>query len=181
MAVVSEDGTGVAGAEIYGTIAQADAYWAARPHDPLAAAWSATAIENKEGAAREAAAYLDGFYGRVLLGYRATVAQGLAWPRNGGYVDGVALPLVDSQGLAVPGLPPALIRAQAELAARAITIRLAADTSTASNIKSKQFDVFKTEFFEGPSIPSSTYGIVAGIMREITAGDPGAAATWFWA
>lgn len=181
MAIVSEDGTGVPGAEMYGTIAAIDAYWAARPQNALAAEWAAATTPNKEGAAREAAAYLDGFYGPFYIGQRVGYVQGLEWPRNAGLgADGVVITLTDVNAIELPALPKPLLQAQAELSARALSARLVGDTSSGERVKSEKVGPISTEYFDGGGVPFTSFGIVAGLMKAITSGEPGTNASWFW-
>lgn len=114
MALVIEDGSGVADAEAYISVADADAYFSARGN----AAWAALDTDSKEQALRRGADYLETAY--AWRGQRAT-AQTLSWPRSCVVVDGVDVPS-DS-------VPQAIQRANAELAVRASAGDLAADES----------------------------------------------------
>lgn len=189
MAVTSEDGTGVAGADVYGTIAAIDAYWLARPQRAEATAWAAASTGNKEGAAREATAYTDGVWGSFFIGFRASYAQGLQWPRIGGMDNEedppVPLPLLDSLDREVPDLPPQLLAAVAELAARALAAPLASDQATVSGIKRERKKVGPIEKeieYATPTVGQASYGMVMGILAPLLNGSqPGATqATWFW-
>ena len=60
MALVVEDGTGVDGANSYGTVAEADAYWADR--NVLTWAGASATNADKEGFMIEGADYLNQFY-----------------------------------------------------------------------------------------------------------------------
>lgn len=113
MSLVVEDGTGVADAESYISVADADAYFAARGN----AAWAGLDETSKEAALRKGCDYLESFY--KWKGMRATATQTLSWPRKCVVVDGVAVPS-DS-------VPSAVSRANAELALRASSGDLAAD------------------------------------------------------
>lgn len=112
MALIVEDGTGLANAEAYISVADADAYFAARGN----AAWAALTTGAKEAALRKGADYLEGYRWK---GERLTGTQALAWPRSGAVVDGYEL--------AAAVLPAALVRANAELAVRAAAGDLSAD------------------------------------------------------
>ena len=108
MALVPEDGTGLAGADAYAAIATVDAYATAR----ALTAWTG-ADSVKEAAIREATVYLDTTYswnGAIKL-----VTQALAWPRAG---------VTDREGREVTGLPQRVIDACCELAAMKITAAL---------------------------------------------------------
>lgn len=88
--IVIEDGTGIANAQSYATVAELVAYAAAR-----SVTLPPTELE-QEGLLLEAAAFLEmlavepGFIGR-----RNTRAQGLAWPRTGATVESFALPATE--------------------------------------------------------------------------------------
>lgn len=115
MALTVEDGSGLAGAEAYISVADATAYFAARNN----ADWAALTTSQQEAALRQGAEYLDATYGERWQGSRMTEAQPLSWPRVGVVVDGYSL-----NG---SPLPVALVRANAELAMRASTGTLLAD------------------------------------------------------
>lgn len=65
MTLIVETGASVVGAESYATTATIDAYWLARPQMAQAALWAAATDAVKEGAAREATAFLDAKIGRA--------------------------------------------------------------------------------------------------------------------
>lgn len=79
MAFIVEDGTGVAGANSYATVAFADAYfeergnavWAAVPDDPT-----------KEKYLVQATDYIENIFGRRFLGEMMETDQALSWPRS---------------------------------------------------------------------------------------------------
>lgn len=105
MAIVVEDGTGLADAETYVSVADCAAYLNARGK----AAWGLLATDAKEASLRLAADYLDAVYGPRLQGYRLVVTQALLWPRTDVVFDNVWW---DPAPLPVP-----LVRACCEAAA----------------------------------------------------------------
>ncbi|KAF1706286.1 DnaT-like ssDNA-binding protein [Pseudoxanthomonas sacheonensis] len=107
MAIVVEDGTGKADAEAYITVADADAYFAARGN----AAWAALTTGQKEQALLLGADYMEAVYGSRWKGDRVSMTQALSWPRDGVCVNGFEVP--DDV------VPVAVQRANAELAVRA--------------------------------------------------------------
>lgn len=113
MALVIEDGSGVADAEAYISVADADAYFTARG----GAAWAALDTAGKEQALRRSTDYLEAAY--AWRGERATSTQALSWPR--------ACVVVDGFLIASTIVPLAIQRANAELAVRASAGDLAAD------------------------------------------------------
>jgi hypothetical protein len=109
MALVVEDGTGIADAESYLSVADADSYHAAAGN----AAWPASGSEpEKEQALRRATRYITGKYRGRWPGERVKGrAQGLDWPRIEAY---------DSEGLWIDDdiVPPEVENATAEAALR---------------------------------------------------------------
>ncbi len=177
MTLTVEDGTGVAGSESYATTAYIDSYWAARPHRAEAATWDQARLNDKEGAAREATAYLDGTYGPHYRGKRAGYVQGLLWPR---------IEARDAMGELLPGLPPELQIAVAELSARALSAVLQADLDRGGYVmsESKQVDTIRKSVTYSSLAPvGKRYGVIDGLLAEILDGSqpnaPGNA--WAWA
>ncbi|MHB1125235.1 MAG: DnaT-like ssDNA-binding protein [Ramlibacter sp.] len=112
MALIVETGAGLADAESYATVEQADAYLAARNYP----AWALLAPEAKEAALRMATAYMHAF---AWKGIRSYQTQALDWPRTGVVADGYP---VDGDRV-----PAAVRNACIELARRASTGELAPD------------------------------------------------------
>ena len=104
MTLVVEDGTVVAGAESYLSVADADAYWL-KFDNP--ATWSGLSNDAKEGHLRAATRWLDANY--RWRGFVQSDTQVLGWPRTG---------VRDREGRAVAedSVPPKLKDATAEMA-----------------------------------------------------------------
>lgn len=115
MALVVEDGTGLADAESFASVAAANDYWTAR----ASTAWDALTDETKEAALRQATDYIEAIYGGRWKGERIGSTQALSWPRYGVVVDGI------ERDSAV--IPLALERATIELALKASAGELLAD------------------------------------------------------
>lgn len=130
MAIVIEDGTGKSNAEAYISVADADAYFAARGN----AAWEALADDAKEQALRAGADYLHGY---TWKGYRLTTTQALVWPRYGVVVDGVTQAPV----------PEAIRRSNAELAVRASSGSLLVDAG--AQVKSETVGPISVTYADG--------------------------------
>lgn len=117
--IITEDGTGVTGANSYVSVAQADAYFEARG----VAGWLGT-DETKQAALIRASDYIDIRWSGVAPGARLSETQGLAWPR------------------CKPGMPHQLARACFEYALIGLTTELApapvVDASGVTTIVSKQ-------------------------------------------
>jgi hypothetical protein len=115
MAFTAEDGTGVAGANAYATVAKADAYFVERG----IAAWAALSNTAKEQSLVKATDYMESRF--TFIGTRLTTTQALHWP---------ILEILDSYGLAPlldGNLPVNLKKACYEYALRASTTILAPD------------------------------------------------------
>lgn len=108
MAVVPEDGTGLAAADSYADETFADAYLLAFRRG---SSWESASAQQKEDALKIAAQYLDAKYGHRWKGRKANELQGLDWPRKNVVVEGFR---IDSEGAA--SIPRDLKRAQCELA-----------------------------------------------------------------
>ncbi len=174
MALVTENGIGVHNAESYVSVADADAYWGARTHTALYTTWNAiTADAKKEGALREASAYLDATAGPFYKGRRKGWVQGLAWPRIGAQ---------DEAGYPLPDLPQELVWATCELAARAVSALLAEDLDRGGDVKREKVGPLEVEYFEGAQAQKS-YGMVMDMLHSILNGNqPGAqnVPQWNW-
>lgn len=77
--LIVETGAGVPGAESFASVADADAYHAARGNE----AWAGLSESRREQCLRLATDYMEAVYGRLWLSERRTEAQGLSWPRVG--------------------------------------------------------------------------------------------------
>ncbi len=114
MTLIVENGTGLANAESYISVADADARHAAFGNDT----WTGTDAV-KEAALRRATAYMEQTYRQRWKGTRLKRDQALSWPRYGAQVDGF-----DVSSIVVP---LEVINACADLALRAITADLSED------------------------------------------------------
>lgn len=83
MSLIVEDGTIIAGAESYLSVADADIYHANRG----AAAWAALGTPAKEQALRKATDFMLGSYRSRWKGYRKDGTQTLDWPRTFVYLE----------------------------------------------------------------------------------------------
>lgn len=200
MALIVEDGTGSNPlAESYASVADADGYWERRPHDANSTTWLAeTDDEMKEGALREASAYLDATYAPLFVGSRSTATQGLQWPRVERSVldrseydtqaDFEAAqaetdePIIGADGLELDALPAQIVAATIELAARAVAAPLAADVSSNGAVKKFRRKVGpierEWEYFGSP-LPDGTYGFVDRLLGPVLIGLRGS--SWNWA
>jgi len=146
MPIVIEDGTGLADAEAYASIAVADAYLASVGNTEwvgLTAEAKEAALEAKEAALRRATSWLDGKYRSFFNGAKVNGRnQALEWPRTNA---------TDAAGAAVTGVPIEMVRANAVAASReAVTAgALTPDTDRSVQVKRQKVDVLEVEYFEG--------------------------------
>jgi hypothetical protein len=111
MTIIPEDGTIVAGANAYGTLAECDTYH----EDRLNTIWTSADDETKEAAMLRATAGLESKYRGRWLGFKAdhnaaTAPQFLAWPRRddkdqsraNGYTSATMDEFTDGDGIAYP-------------------------------------------------------------------------------
>ena len=112
--LIVEDGSIVAGAESYCSVADADAYHTARGNT----AWTG---ENaaKEALLRKATDYMVQVYALRWKGDRVSEDQALDWPREGVVAFGFEIPS--------DAMPEAVVKACAELALRALSGDLTPD------------------------------------------------------
>lgn len=116
MALIVEDGTGLATAESYISVADADT----RMTNLGNTNWTTLTATEKEQALRRATVYMEQAYRSRWSGYRNGDTQALSWPRNGVVIDRYIL--VDDDVV-----PAAVADACADLAFRAAAGDLNAD------------------------------------------------------
>ena len=78
MAFTVEDGTGVSGANSYGSVADANTHWSDRTDDDDV--WENADTSDKESALIDATDYIEGTYS--WIGEKKSKDQGLGWPRS---------------------------------------------------------------------------------------------------
>lgn len=123
---VVETGAGIAGANSYLSVADADQY-----HENVgtaAASWSSKTTAEKQQALRDATEYLDAAYNSRWKGIRTTRTNPLDWPRSG---------VVDTDGYTVDSddIPVQLEEATAEGALRSLTEELLPDVTSPGRIE----------------------------------------------
>lgn len=159
MALVVEDGTGLANADAYVSEAFVDAYDLDYVND---ATWQAATSTVKERSIRQATQYLDAVYGTRWNGEKLVCTQSLDWPRCSVYdSDGC---LLDSDSV-----PVGIERACAELAIRAATGSLLVDQNAGGGLKKLKQKVAVLEqekewFSPGNSSTQTTYPIIDSIL-----------------
>jgi len=152
MTIVVEDGTGLADAVAYASIATVAAYAAAR-----GLAFAGTDAE-KEAAAVLATDYLDVMF--TFIGSRKTTTQALAWPRTDASDS--------AEGIEIPStvVPPAVVRACCALAveARAGTT-LIANYDRGGMVKSESVGPVSVTYMDGA--PAETRFGVTGLLKGL--------------
>ncbi len=154
--LIVEDGTNVSGADAYASSSFVDTYWAGRTTNALATVWAAATQTLKDSAIRIATEYLDAKY--RWKGNTAYDSQSLLWPRIGVYTDR-HIELTYQVPLNVQ-------RAVAELAARALTQDLYADTDRDNWAKSQKVGPIETTYMEGaPTEPG--FPFVTSLLKGL--------------
>ncbi len=126
MSLITETGAGLANADSFAAVLDADLYHSNRGNS----AWADLDLAVKEQCLRKATDYLEETYRTRWTGYRFSVAQRLSWPRSW-------VPLPDAPAgygayaAYVPQniVPPQIVYACAELALKASTGELLPDQS----------------------------------------------------
>ena len=155
MAFIAEDGTGIADANSYLSVADADSYHSDRGN----ALWTGVDAV-KEAALIRATAYLEALY-TWTSGIKSTQAQGLSWPRVWAF---------GRDGYALTGVPVQVKDATAELALRSLSETLGADLG--QQVLSKKVGEVAVTYSEG-STASKRYPLVDGMLRGLAAGRSG--------
>lgn len=160
MALVTENGSGLADAESFISVADATAYHAARGN----AAWAALASDTiREQALRKATDYMTQMYRERWAGYRVSTTQALDWPRY-------EVPRRDLPGNAYyayypsDAVPAEVARACAELALRAAAGTLLEDED--QRISAVSAGSVSVTFQPGSS-PRKTYPAIDGLLRPV--------------
>jgi hypothetical protein len=115
MSLVVETGAGLANAESYASVAQADARMSGFGNDT----WATLTTAEKEEALRRATTYMTAAYRENWVGRRNNLTQALEWPRYGVSVEGWPV--------SVTVVPPDVVNACIDLAFKAAAGDLAPD------------------------------------------------------
>jgi len=142
MSLIVEDGTVVAGAESYLSLADANSHHSDRDNS----LWTGTDAV-KEAALRKATDYLRQYYRQRWKGIPVSSVQTLDWPRSGVIVEDLADALGEELGSNV--VPQEVKTTTAELAVRALGGSLAPDLPRGGRIKSEKVDVIAVSYEDG--------------------------------
>lgn len=120
MALVVETGAGLATAESYASVAEADAYFATFGNE----AWSQTEVEQREVALRKATRDLDLMYASTWDWYPVKDDQALRFPRL--TTEGVPVNLkraaIELAGMILQGYEPFAYSAESEVAEKTVKV-----------------------------------------------------------
>lgn len=133
MAFTPEDGTSVAGANSYLSLADADSYWADRGDT----AWDDASDAEKQSALLKATSFIEGRYRGRWIGTISDTDQGLSWPRDDAY---------DPDGRLLSGVPSQVESATALMAREALSAELDATINMDNRVKKRKLGPLETEF-----------------------------------
>lgn len=156
MALTVEDGTGLAAADSYISLTDADTYFT---NHGSPAVWTGASDPQQEAALRFATAWLDGQY--TWVGLVKTSTQALAWPRIGGY---------DSEGRAVDeaSVPRRVKEAVCEVALAHLGSALNAALERGGAVKREQVGAIAVEYMDwAPS--EAVMPFVSRLVKGLTA------------
>lgn len=159
-----EDGTGLAAANAYVSVADADQYHLDEG-DP--GVWAGSKPVQKQAAIRQATRFLDARYGGRWRGARANETQALDWPRADVYDDDDFL--VDDDAI------PAEIEAATAVVALKVLSGddLLADVDASANVleeTNKVGDLSQSVKYAGTRSAQKRYPLVDGILRALLRG-----------
>lgn len=154
--LVVEDGTGLANANVYLSVADADTYHADRGNS----AWAALTTAQKQAGLLYATTQIDVSYS--WKGYLADPDQALEWPR---------LSSDDTEGRVTDNeVPDKIKQATAELALLHQTSALNATYSRGGRVKRQKVGIIEREFFEDAPEGVTTPFIDKLVANFITTG-----------
>ena len=152
MALTVEDGTGLANADSYISLVDAETYVTAYEPEGLAT-WTAALDPAKEVALRKATQYLDTTYVNRWKGARILATMSLDWPRQNAFAEGAEL--------ANDAVPVRLEQATVEAAVRFLSGELTADVAAGTGaVVSERKEL-------GPLKKSTTYSGSAPTQKRV--------------
>ena len=157
MAIIVEDGGGLAGAETYCSVSYATAHHGARAQGD---AWDA--VDDKEAALRLAAEFIEQTYRGAWQGQRSTSKQALDWPRMN-----VPWPDSPKRLREYNVIPSEVMKACAELALRTASGALLADLGRET--VSETVDVISVTYKAGGA-RQTRFASVDGWLRSLLKG-----------
>jgi hypothetical protein len=161
MAIVVEDGTGLATADSYLSVTDANSYFTNLNNTT----WVGSDAE-KEAALRKATSYLDATY--VWIGYILKTTQSLNWPRTSA---------TDSQGRDLDNSVPQKVKdACAELALASLTDDLVKIKENSDYVKKQKVGELEIEYSSGAPVDRE-YSYVDRLLSDLYSSKSGGTST----
>jgi len=166
MAIVVEDGTGLANADSYISVADADTYVDAVATAARNTVWDALTLANQERALRVATQWLDAEYNTRWKETRSNEGQALDWPRQN---------IEDIDGFIILStiVPQPVKDSTVEMALRAMSEDIFLDETNDGRIRSKMSKVgplaTRTEYVGGAG-QSKRFPVVQRLLRDLVTG-----------
>jgi hypothetical protein len=154
MALTVEDGTGLANADAYVSLADALAYFTAHGSP---AVWTAATDAQRESAIRYATLWIDGRY--QWPGTIRVTTQALAWPRSG-VVDG------EGRSVAYDSLPQRLVDATCEAALQHLSNALNEILARGGGVQSETVGPISVSYFQSASA-GRTFPYIDSLLKLI--------------
>lgn len=163
MTLEVETGAGLVNAESYASVADADAYFAARG----ITAWTGSG-NAKEQALRKGTQWLDDRFAYLWLGFKGTNEQALRWPRY----DVVTM---DGFVLSSTAIPQALKNACCEAALLSLTGQplFVAETGGSGSLAAERIKIGELEIdekFNGEKSAQPTYPLIVAMLSDLISG-----------
>ncbi|MGE0723968.1 MAG: DnaT-like ssDNA-binding protein [Alphaproteobacteria bacterium] len=163
MTLIVESGAGIAGADSYLALADADAHHAARAET----AWAAATAGAREAALRRATAGIDGLFAQRWKGRKAVpwTVHGLAWPRAG---------VLDEAGEAIVGADQMPFALKVAVAAAALIElgRPGALGEAARSIRRVALGPLSVEYADDGAMPPAIALPLAPLLRDVAPAVP---------
>lgn len=153
MAIIVEDGTGLAAANSYASVEEANGYHIDRNNT----AWAAAEAVEREAALINATMYLDGTY--KWDGTRCYAAQALGWPR-------VLMWDADLKAVASNAVPAKVKAATCELALAALSGALAPALDRGGKVTSESIGPISVSYASGAP-GGKVYPIIDYLVRDL--------------
>ena len=158
MTLVVENGTGLANANAYLTLAEADAYFQARNNT----VWQQKTNPDKEAAILYATSFLDSnFY---WLGHIKVYNQAIGWPR-------ILVYDKDYRNIDSDSVPRRVKDATAELALEATQAPLSPSLASGGGVKRQKVASLEIEYFDNAN-PQRTYPLVRQLLNGLYKDSP---------
>lgn len=179
MAILVEDGTGIAGSNSYASEDDADDYAEERDLTD----WTDDSTGDKEAALIRGTATLDAIYRSQYPGVRANGRdQGLEWPRvvSTSFTSGDLNLVVDAEGHQIDAdeIPLEVMQATIELAVRELVTPGSTMPDVDRQIKSVKAGSVSVEF-AGNARDTTDFNIVEAIMARLLGGSSGGSSILF--